>query len=165
MATVKTSNNSNQDFNEIWNQFNPRTDCGISFTSDAMMTPQLISFTKTQRVHSHENDILSNNIYSHFYSKTNHMHNISNLFYFGITLYTFRTVSPSIIRSLRLYINHQVYVIQALWLFEIYNISNLFYFGITLYTFRTVSPSIIRSLRLYIQHQVYVIQVLVAAAF
>jgi len=27
-----------------------------------------------------------------------------------------RTVSPSIIRSLRLYIQHQVYVIQVLWL-------------------------------------------------
>jgi hypothetical protein len=28
----------------------------------------------------------------------------------------FRTVSPSIIESLRLYIQHQVYVIQDLWL-------------------------------------------------
>ena len=28
----------------------------------------------------------------------------------------FRTVFPSIIRSLRLYILHQVYVIQVLWL-------------------------------------------------
>ena len=28
----------------------------------------------------------------------------------------FRTVSPSIIRSQRLYIQHQVYVIQVLWL-------------------------------------------------
>jgi len=50
------------------------------------------------------------------YSKTNQMHNISNLFYFGTALYMFRTVSPSIIRSLRLYIQHQVYVIQVLWL-------------------------------------------------
>ena len=33
------------------------------------------------------------------------MHNISNLFYFG-TLYMFRPVSPPIIRSLRLYIQH-----------------------------------------------------------
>jgi len=41
-----------------------------------------------------------------FYSKTNQMHNISNLFYFGTTLYMFRTVSPPIIRSLRLYIQH-----------------------------------------------------------
>ena len=44
------------------------------------------------------------------------MHNISNLFYFETTLYMFRTVSPSIIRSLRLYVQHQVYVIQVLWL-------------------------------------------------
>jgi len=52
----------------------------------------------------------------YFYSKTNQMHNISNLFYFGTTLYLymFRMVSPSIIRSLRLYIQHQVYVIQVL---------------------------------------------------
>jgi hypothetical protein len=42
------------------------------------------------------------------------MHNISNLFYFGITLYMFRTVSPSIIRCLRLYIQHPT--IQVLWL-------------------------------------------------
>jgi len=52
----------------------------------------------------------------YFYSKTNLMHNISNLFYFGITLYMFRTVFPSIIRSLRLYIQHQVYVVKVLWL-------------------------------------------------
>ena len=52
----------------------------------------------------------------YFYSKTNQMRNISNLFYFGTTLYMFRTVSPSIIRSLRLYIQHQVYVIQVMWL-------------------------------------------------
>ena len=52
----------------------------------------------------------------YFYSKTNQMHDISNLFYFGTTLYIFRTVSPSIIRSLRLYIQHRVYVIQVLWL-------------------------------------------------
>ena len=49
--------------------------------------------------------------------KTNQICNISNLFYFGTTLYMFRTVSPSIIRNLRLYIQHQVYVIQVLWLF------------------------------------------------
>jgi len=42
----------------------------------------------------------------YFCSKTNQMHNISNLFYFGTTLYMFRTVSLSIIRSLRLYIQH-----------------------------------------------------------
>jgi len=44
------------------------------------------------------------------------MHNISNLFYFGTTFYMFWAVSPSIIRSLRLYMQHQVYVIQVLWL-------------------------------------------------
>jgi hypothetical protein len=51
-----------------------------------------------------------------FYSKPNQMHNISNLFCFGTTIYMFRTVSSSIIRSLRLYIQHQVYVIEVLWL-------------------------------------------------
>jgi hypothetical protein len=50
------------------------------------------------------------------YSKPNQMHNISDLFYFGTTLYTFQTVFLSIIRSPRLYIQHQVYVIQVLWL-------------------------------------------------
>ena len=49
----------------------------------------------------------------YFYSKINQMHNISNLFYFETTLYKFRTVSPSIIRSLRLYIQYHVYVIQV----------------------------------------------------
>jgi len=44
------------------------------------------------------------------------MHNISDVFYFETTPYMFRTVSPSIIRSLRLYIQHQIYVIQVLWL-------------------------------------------------
>ena len=51
-----------------------------------------------------------NTLTIHLYSKTNQIHNISNLFYFGTTLYMFRTVSPSIIRSLRLYIKHQVFV-------------------------------------------------------
>jgi len=44
------------------------------------------------------------------------MHNISNLFYLGTTLYVFRMINPSIITSLRLYIQHQVYVIEVLWL-------------------------------------------------
>ena len=43
------------------------------------------------------------------------MHNISNLFYFGTTLCMFRAVSPSIIMSLRLYIQNQVHVIQVLY--------------------------------------------------
>ena len=42
------------------------------------------------------------------------MHNISNLFYFGTTIYMFRTVFPSILRSLRLYKQH--HTIQVLWL-------------------------------------------------
>jgi len=46
----------------------------------------------------------------YFYSKTNQMHSISNLFYFGTTLYMFQTV----IRSLRLCIQH--HTIQILWL-------------------------------------------------
>jgi hypothetical protein len=48
----------------------------------------------------------------YFYSKTNQMQNISNLFYFRTALYMFRTVSPPIIRSLRLYIQH--HTIQVL---------------------------------------------------
>ena len=38
--------------------------------------------------------------------------NVSNLFYFGITLYMFRTVFPSIIRSSRLYMQQQAFVKQ-----------------------------------------------------
>jgi len=38
----------------------------------------------------------------------------SNLFYFGMTLYMFRTVFPSIIRSSRLYIQQQACVKQIL---------------------------------------------------
>ena len=52
----------------------------------------------------------------YFYGETNQMHNTANIFYFGTTLNMFWTVSPSIIRSLRLYIQHQVYVIQVLLL-------------------------------------------------
>ena len=40
--------------------------------------------------------------------------NVSNLCYFGMTLYMFRTVFPSIIRSSRLYIQQQAYVKQIL---------------------------------------------------
>ena len=61
---------------------------------------------------SSDSPITENN-YENFHSKTNQMHNISNLFYFGSTLYMFRTVIPSIIRSLRLYTQHQAYVIQV----------------------------------------------------
>jgi len=67
----------------------------------------------------------------YFYSKTNQMLNISKLLYFGITLYMFQTVSPSTIRSLRLYIQHQVYVIQVLWLLASKQPQNLY--GMMLY--------------------------------
>ena len=42
------------------------------------------------------------------------MHQFLKLFYFVVALYMFRTVFPSIIRSLRLYIQHQVHVKQIL---------------------------------------------------
>ena len=42
------------------------------------------------------------------------MHQFLQFIYFGITLYMFRTVLPSIIRSSRLYIQQQVYVKQIL---------------------------------------------------
>ena len=38
----------------------------------------------------------------------------------------FRTVFPSIIRSLRLYVQHQVYVIQVLWLLASKQPKNLY---------------------------------------
>ena len=56
--------------------------------------------------------------------KTNQMHNISNLFYFGRKLYMFRTVSPSIIMSPRLYIQH--HTIQVLWLLASNQPQNLY---------------------------------------
>ena len=40
--------------------------------------------------------------------------NVSNLFYFGMTLYMFRTIFPSIIRSSRLYIQQQTHVKKIL---------------------------------------------------
>ena len=42
--------------------------------------------------------------------------NVSNLFYFGMTLYMFRTVFPTIIGSSRLYILQQAYVKQVMLL-------------------------------------------------
>ena len=56
----------------------------------------------------------TNSIKIYSYIKTNQMHNISNLFCFETTLYIFRTVSPPIIRSLRLYIQYNT--TQVLWL-------------------------------------------------
>jgi hypothetical protein len=61
------------------------------------------------------------------------MHNISNLFYFGTTFYMLRTVSPSIIRSLKLYIQHQIYVIQVLWLLASKQPQNLYVMYLMLY--------------------------------
>jgi len=69
----------------------------------------------------------------YFYSKSNQMHNISNLFYFVTTFYMFRTVSPSIIGSLRLYIQHQVYVLQVLWLLASKQPQNLYDIYLMLY--------------------------------
>jgi hypothetical protein len=71
-----------------------------------------LNFMPTSTCHSETSSMY----HQYFNSKTNQMHNMSNLFYFGTTLYMFRTVSPSTIRSLRLYIEQQVYVIQVLWL-------------------------------------------------
>jgi len=59
-----------------------------------------------------------------FYRKINQMHSISNLFYFGTTLYMFRAVSPSIIRSLRVYIQH--HTIHLLWLLASKQPQNLY---------------------------------------
>jgi hypothetical protein len=42
------------------------------------------------------------------------MHQFLKYIYFDLTLYMFRTVFPSIIRSTRLYIQQQVYVKQIL---------------------------------------------------
>ena len=82
----------------------------ITITQGSRSIPNWILWTQVEAVNTIDNSIMD------FYSKTNQMHSISNLFYFGTTLYMFRTVSPSIIRSRRLYIQHQVYVIQVLWL-------------------------------------------------
>ena len=59
---------------------------------------------------------LRNDIIEHFFSivKTTRCTNVSNLFYFGVTLYMFRTVFPSILRRSRLYIQQQAFVKQIL---------------------------------------------------
>jgi putative flippase GtrA len=59
------------------------------------------------------------------------MHNISNLFYFVTTLYTFRAASPSVIRYLRLYIQH--HTIQVLWLLASKQPQNLYDICLILY--------------------------------
>ena len=50
----------------------------------------------------------------YFYSKTNQMHQCIKLFCFGMTLYVFETVFPSIIRISRLNTQQQTYVKQVL---------------------------------------------------
>ena len=50
----------------------------------------------------------------YFYSKTNEMYQSLKLICFGMTLYMFRAVFPSIIRSSRLYIQQQAFVKQTL---------------------------------------------------
>jgi hypothetical protein len=60
------------------------------------------------------------------------MHNISNLF-FETKLYTFRTVFPSIIRSLELYIHVQHHTIQVLWLLASKQPQNLYDMYLMLY--------------------------------
>jgi len=69
----------------------------------------------------------------YFYTKSNQMHNISISFYFGTTPYMFRMVSPSIIRCLRLYIQHQVYVVQVLWLLASKQPQNIYDIYLMLY--------------------------------
>ena len=60
------------------------------------------------------------------------MHNISNLFYFGTTIYMFRTVSPSINRSLDCTYSIR-YVIQVLWLLAGKQPQNLYDIYLMLY--------------------------------
>ena len=68
-----------------------------------------------------------------FYSKTHQINNMSNLFCFGTRLYMFRTVFPSIIRSLGMYIQHEVYNIQVLWLLASKQPQNLYDIYLMLY--------------------------------
>jgi hypothetical protein len=67
--------------------------------------------------------------WKYFYSKTNQKDSSSNLFYFGTTLYLFRTVSLPIIRSLGLHIQH--HTIQVLLLLASKQPQNLY--GMMLY--------------------------------
>jgi hypothetical protein len=58
----------------------------------------------------------------YFHSKTNQMHNLR---VYWISVYMFRTVFPSIIRSSRLYTQHQVYVMQVSWVLASKQSTNL----------------------------------------
>ena len=84
--------------------------------------------------------------------------NVPNLFYFGMILYMFRTVFPSIIRSSRLYIQQQAYVKQILHQCGKF----ILFWNDTLHV--SVFPSIIRSSRLYIQQQACVKHILLSAS-
>ena len=61
------------------------------------------------------------------------MRNISNLFYFGTTLYMFQMVPPFIIRSLRLYIQHHTQ--QVMWLLASKQPQNLYDIYLMLYVY------------------------------
>ena len=76
----------------------------------ANIIAKLISIANTLRA---EREKLYGRVYL-FYSKTNQMHQCLRFILFGVTLYMFRTVFPSIIRSSRLYIQQQAYVKQIL---------------------------------------------------
>ena len=65
-------------------------------------------------IHRHTQPLLVNNMSHYSYSKTNHMHQCIKFIYFGMTLYMFRTVFPSIIRSSRVYIQQQAFVKKIL---------------------------------------------------
>jgi hypothetical protein len=54
------------------------------------------------------------NFQNYFYSKINEIHQFLKFIVFWNKILMFRTVFLSIIRSLRLYIQHQVYVKQIL---------------------------------------------------
>jgi len=85
-------------------------------SGSTIVSHYLINYTNFEKKNEDKKcfDFLYNFCLKHFYSKSNQMHNITILFYFGTTLYMFRTVFPSIIWILRLYIQH--HTIQVLWL-------------------------------------------------
>jgi hypothetical protein len=68
---------------------------------------------------SQSSSLLSNKTYNFIHVsivKPTRCTRFSNLFYFVVALCMFQTVFPSIIRSLRLYIQHQVYVNIFCWM-------------------------------------------------
>jgi hypothetical protein len=91
---------------------------------------------------------------TYFHSKTNRTHN-SRVYW--ISLYMFRTVFPSIVKSSRLYIQHQVHGMQSTNLYDMYLM--LYVQSWTLDDGRKDRPKHVETERLYIHYQVYVIQV------